>query len=369
MHRGKKKRNIIIFSLVGLLLCMVVGYAAFSTNLKIDGTSKITSNWDIKITNVTEGKATGDAENAKAPDWDSLSASMEANLYSKGDAMEYDVTIENNGSLDAKLDDIVTNVQNANSDAVIITFTGYKKGEVLESKTSKVVHVKIEYNPNYNGDETSSEVEIDFDFTQDNKDPDQPATYMLTFDYQTNGGTRADSEGEYLTAGSSVDLSNKAYKNGWTFVGWNTDKNAKNGMTSYEMEAAPTTLYAIFSKNLTVTYEKGNNIQSIGKNNDACTIYNNETSCQVTLPTITVNTGYTIDGWYHGNDKVGNANDKYNLSENVTLTSKATQNTYQVTYNYSENGGTSATKTSDSVGYGNNIDLTPTATKSGWTFV
>ena len=35
MHRSKKKRNIIIISLVGVLLCMVVGYAAFNTELKI----------------------------------------------------------------------------------------------------------------------------------------------------------------------------------------------------------------------------------------------------------------------------------------------------------------------------------------------
>ena len=44
-------------------------------------------------------------------------------------------------------------------------------------------------------------------------------------------------------------------------------------------------------------------------------------------------------------------------------------NTYTVTYNYTENGGTSATKTSASVNYGSTIDLTPTATKSGYTFV
>ena len=34
---------------------MVVGYAAFSTNLEIKGTSKVTSNWDIEITNVSDG--------------------------------------------------------------------------------------------------------------------------------------------------------------------------------------------------------------------------------------------------------------------------------------------------------------------------
>ena len=91
MLRSKKKRNIIIFSLVGVLLCMAIGYAAFQTQLKVTGTTKVTSNWDIEITNVTSGTPTGSAENAVAPSFDKLWASMEANLYDKGDAMEYDV--------------------------------------------------------------------------------------------------------------------------------------------------------------------------------------------------------------------------------------------------------------------------------------
>ena len=110
MYRNKKKRNVIIFSLIGVLLCMAVGYAAFNTELKISGTSKVTSNWDIEIINVTNGKPVGSAENTVAPTWDALTASMEADLYEKGDAMEYDVTIENKGTIDAKLNDVLTNI-------------------------------------------------------------------------------------------------------------------------------------------------------------------------------------------------------------------------------------------------------------------
>ena len=46
MHRENKKRKIIIFSLLGILLLMVGGYAAFKTALNITGTSNITSVWD-----------------------------------------------------------------------------------------------------------------------------------------------------------------------------------------------------------------------------------------------------------------------------------------------------------------------------------
>mgnify|MGYP005759002617 CR=1 FL=1 len=324
MHRNKKKRNIIIFSLVGVLLCMVAGYAAFQTRLEIKGTSKVTSNWNILITNVTAGTPTGSAENAVAPKWDKLTASMEANLYDKGDAMEYDVTIENQGTIDAKLNDILTNLENSNSEAVLITFSGYAKGEILKAKSTKIIHVKIEYNPNYDGGETSSEVEIDFDYGQNNNEENNPDNqYLLTYDYSTNGGQSVELDKEYTLSGSNVNLDNTATKEGWTFVGWNTDKDAQIGLKEYQMPKENTTLYAIYSKDLKVTYEKEDTVESIGKNEDACTIYNNETSCEVTLPEINVNDESATIGWYENNNKVGNPGDKYTLKNNITLKAKA----------------------------------------------
>ena len=324
MHRSKKKRNIIIFGLVGVLLCMVAGYAAFQTQLKVSGTSKVTSNWDIEITNVTPGTPTGSAENAVAPSYDKLWASMEANLYDKGDAMEYDVTIENKGTLDAKLNDIITNLDNSNNEAVIITFSGYTKGEVLKSKTSKVIHVKIEYNPEYEGGETSSEVEINFDYGQNNNEENNPDNqYLLTYDYSTNGGTSVELTEELIASGNNVDLSNTATKEGWNFVGWNTDKDAQIGLENYQMPASNTTLYAIYSKTLKVTYEKGDSVESIGKNEDSCNIYNNGTSCEITLPEITVTDDSATVGWYEGNNKVGEPNDKYTITNDITLRAEA----------------------------------------------
>ena len=334
MYRSKKKRNVIIFCLIGVLLCMAVGYAAFNTELKISGTSKVTSNWDIEIINVTEGTPVGSAENTVAPTWDALTASMEADLYEKGDAMEYDVTIENKGTIDAKLNDVLTNIENANSEAVNITFSGYTKGEILKAGSIKVIHVKIEYNPNYDGEETSSEVEINFDYEQNNNEQNNPdIQYLLTYDYSTNGGTSAELTEELIGSGSNVDLSNTATKEGWTFVGWNTNKDAEVGLENYQMPASNTTLYAIYSKTLKVTYEKGENIDSIGKNEDSCDIYNNQTSCEIILPEITSSEGYTSDGWYNGTEKVGKVNSIYIIITDTTLKAEASDEPYMMAYN------------------------------------
>ena len=189
---------------------MVAGYAAFQTQLEIKGTSKVTSNWNILITNVTDGTPTGSAENVVKPSWKETSASMEANLYDKGDAMEYDVTIENQGTIDAKLNDILTNLENSNSEAVLITFSGYTKGEILKAGSSKLIHVKIEYNPDYEGEETSSEVTIDFDYGQNNNETNpSDKMHLVTYDCTTNGGSACTSYNEYLLEGSNINLTHK----------------------------------------------------------------------------------------------------------------------------------------------------------------
>ncbi len=325
MHRGKKQRKIIIISLVSVLFLMMAGYAAFSSNLKISGTSQVTSNWDIEITNVSNGTPTGSAENASAPTWDKLTASMEANLYDKNDSMEYDVTIENKGTIDAKLDDITTNLEKANS-AVLINVTGYTKGEKLLKGTAKTVHVKIAYNPDYTGGETSSEINVNFNYVQnDNIKQPQSSSYLLTYDYSTNGGNSVDLDKEYLTKGDEVNLNNKAVKDNYKFVGWNIDKDAQIGLNNYQMPGSNTTLYAIYSRNLKVTYSKDENITSIGKDSDSCTIYNKQEGCNVTLPAIVASSGFNVLGWHENTKKVGVENDKYLLKKDTTLIAKASE--------------------------------------------
>ena len=325
MHRGKKQRKIIIISLVSVLFLMMAGYAAFSSNLKISGTSQVTSNWDIEITNVSNGTPTGSAENASAPTWDKLTASMEANLYDKNDSMEYDVTIENKGTIDAKLDDITTNLEKANS-AVLINVTGYTKGEKLLKGTAKTVHVKIAYNPDYTGGETSSEINVNFNYVQnDNIKQPESSSYLLTYDYSTNGGNSVDLDKEYLTKGDEVNLNNKAVKDNYKFVGWNIDKDAQIGLNNYQMPGSNTTLYAIYSRNLKVTYSKDENITSIGKDSDSCTIYNKQEGCNVTLPAIVASSGFNVLGWHENTKKVGVENDKYLLKKDTTLIAKASE--------------------------------------------
>ena len=210
MYRRRKQRNIIILSLTFVLLLMSAGYAAFRTNLKIKGTTRITSLWDVRITNVTSGTPTGSAVNKVAPTWDALTANMEADLFEKGDAMEYDVTIKNNGTIDAVLSDVIGTPSNSN--AVLITFSGFTKGEKLYKKghegDTKVVHVKIEYNPDYEGGETSGEAKVEFNYTQGEGGDIEPVenAHLLTYNFVENGGRSSTATNSYVTKNSAIDL-------------------------------------------------------------------------------------------------------------------------------------------------------------------
>jgi len=363
--REKKKKKIIILSLIGLLCIMTAGYAAFQTNLKIKGTSKVNSNWDVRITSVTQANKTGSAEEAKAPTWDNLTAYMEADLYEKGDSIEYDVTVENNGTLDASLENIEEKL-NSENEAIKITFSGYTKGEKLYKNSSQTIKVKIEYNPDFEGtpEESSREVSVDLNYVQAEGGTIVPTDkYLVTYDCTANGGNACTSYNEYLNEGDFINLTYTSTKEGYEFIGWNTDKDATTELTELQMPEEEITLYAIYRKQLNITYIKGENITSIGKESDSCYLYNKQTTCEITLPQITPDDSYTAMGWYKDEEKVGDADQKYTISNNVTLNSKAKLTSYTLTYNY--NGATGGnTETGKTVEYQKPYGDLPTPTKS-----
>ena len=171
----KKKNNIIIGVLCAVVLLMVVGYAAFSSILNIKGTSSIGSNWDIAITAIDEKNIVGGATTATKENGDkkiegigTLTASFETNLVSPGDSIEYDITVTNRGSLDAKLDKIT--LSEPNSEAIIFTTSGLTEGTTLPANNgTAVLTVKVEYSNAVTSqpDKTIGNLTVTLDYLQD----------------------------------------------------------------------------------------------------------------------------------------------------------------------------------------------------------
>lgn len=385
MHKARRIRNHLICSLLFILLIMSVSYAAFSSNLDIKGSTKVTSNWDVRVTSVVKGTFTGSAEEATVDGIkvnpqcseagtpklceDNLSVSINVDLFDIGDSAEYDVTVSNKGTIDAKLDDVLIDDSNNNS-AVLITVSGYSPGQKLykngSSGSSMVIHVKVEYNPDYTGEPTSGEINLGFNYVQDDGSDAPVVTRSLLYDYQTNGGSKENESYSY-EVNKNVDLSlMDDTRDGYNFVGWNTYKNAKVGLSSYLMPNNNSTLYAIYSKKVNVSYTKGYKISEIGEDSGSCTMYNKSAYCSVTLPSITALDHFNVDGWFDGDSKVGEANGTYNAREDVTLTAKAEiPKSYTITFN--PDGGEVSTS-SMTVPSGEAVGELPVASKSGFVF-
>jgi len=297
---------------------MGVGFAAFSQNLSISETSEVTNNWDIVITNVKT--KSGTATNNTEPSYENLTANFDVNFQSMGDYIEYEVTVKNNGNVDAYLNTI--EVTNENSETVSMTYSGIETGDVLSSLESITFIVKLSYLGGTG--EGSTSIKIGYGGADESETPVLPiGKTVIAYDYQTNGGLSGEITEKYYNEGESVDLNVTGKKEGYTFVGWNTDKDAKTALLQLLAPASDVTLYAIYKKDLKATYKIGKGIYSVEKEEDICTLYNNESSCTLTLPSIEVKDGFELDGWYdeEGNKKsVGNT---ITLTKNVIYTAKA----------------------------------------------
>ena len=81
------------------------------------------------------------------------------------------------------------------------------------------------------------------------------------------------------------------------FVGYSTAKDTTAEYTTVDaaVKSNATTLYTVYK--MSVTYAKGSNVSSIGSTSGSCSLTYNSTSCSVTTPSITANSGYASVGW------------------------------------------------------------------------
>ena len=164
-------------------------------------------------------------------------------------------------------------------------------------------------------------------------------SYTVTYDATTNGGNTAKQTASTKYK-SLVDLTKKAEKSGYEFVGWNTNKDATSALSSYEMPAKDVTLYAIYKKTLTATF----NYYNSKSETRSVTIYNNATSGSITSPAaLGTPSGYTFR--HYSTSSVANAAKTIDANSAVVLTGNQTYYaSYQknVTLNFYYHSGTDA---------------------------
>ena len=139
-----KGRNIIIGTLLAAILIMAVGYALLSQSLTINGTANITSNWDVKITNITAGTPTGTAENVSPATFTGTSATFNVNLVKPGDKMVYQITVSNEGTLNAKLTGMTVSPESEADTGIYYRVSGVEQNVTkLDASQTNTVTVEV----------------------------------------------------------------------------------------------------------------------------------------------------------------------------------------------------------------------------------
>ena len=191
-------------------------------------------------------------------------------------------------------------------------------------------------------------------------------SYTLTYNYSANGGSSATRTSASVSFGSNADLSVTASKSGYTFVGWNTDRNATTGLSSYTMPSNNATLYAIFKKTIAATVYSGSNRSTV--TTASVTVYNNTVSGNVTLPTSYGSvSGYSFSGYRTDTSATSRS---YTAGQSVSLSNSTTfyaVYTKTITVSYNANGGNSTPGTQSGTAYYNTNGATtnPTFTLAG----
>ena len=207
-----RQRNYIILGLCSILLVMAAGYAAFRTQLTINGTSNISSEWKVLITDIQSSVLAGEATDAEEPSHTETTATFKTNLVSPGDSMQYDITVENQGDIDAVLESI--DVNTSDNEAILFETTGIKRGDKLLPDESDILTVTVTYNPEITDQPSNlnATVTVTLNYVQDDgtilPEPEGPSIGGISVPTVESGdGLYADEyePGRYIYRGQDPD--------------------------------------------------------------------------------------------------------------------------------------------------------------------
>ncbi len=133
---SRKQKYIIIGTLCLVVVCLSIGYAVLSASLKIEGSAKVESKWDVVfLTEEIETTKTGTAECNIGKVTGTSIEGMSVVFNKPGDACTFTVPVKNIGNIPAKLVDVTGKSSN-------LTFLG-------ESADQDILRNNVTYEVNY----------------------------------------------------------------------------------------------------------------------------------------------------------------------------------------------------------------------------
>ena len=190
MQKRNKKKMVI-----GILCCMLVfmgiGYAALSQTLNIGTTAKVTGSWNIYISSATvKEQSDADMNGTEIRDNKTTDISLNVSFKKPSDYITYDITVENAGTIDAKLDEITmtppSNVIDGTEEKMFLMETkNLTKGSVLKAGETATFQMTLRFN-----EKATTLPSADEEFT-----------FELKLNYVQSDSTKADTSG---TGGGTI---------------------------------------------------------------------------------------------------------------------------------------------------------------------
>ena len=165
--KKKSGKKVVLSLLALLLLTITVGYAALSTTLNINGTSKINNaTWNVQFKNLTVTPGSVSATKAATIDSGTTAIDYNVELIKPGDFYEFTVYVTNTGTIDAKLgDEPILNGVSAEQDVYTnytVTYsddTAIHANDKLAAGATKRLKVRVEFDRNITNSQLPTEAQ------------------------------------------------------------------------------------------------------------------------------------------------------------------------------------------------------------------
>ena len=132
--------------------------------------------------------------------------------------------------------------------------------------------------------------------------PPTPVTHTFVAQFVGNGATASTSSANCATTGTSCTIHTaNITRAGWEIIGWSTNQNATTSEYPVNTDiriSGNIRLYAITRKTISGSFTlRDENAATQSGGSTSCTLYNTASSCNITAPTLTAKSDYTVAGW------------------------------------------------------------------------
>lgn len=236
-------KKILLIGLIVTVITMSIGYALYSTSLKVKGSGSIDSNFNIEVTNINEDKKEGKAVSITNPTYTKTSASFNTKLSREKDSIEYKVEITNKGSIDGKIENI--EITNPN-ELIKVETRGIDKGQIIKAGEVKeyIVRVYIPEGTKVNQDVTSK-IEVNTEIIQDDNQIFNESHDGINQDKLEIESTIEESN--YTTITSTVNAKGNGLKYSYSLDGETYTEPSENNTHTFN-NLTPNKRYTVYYK-------------------------------------------------------------------------------------------------------------------------